>query len=669
MDVSPVESGDCYSPSRVSVSVSPVKSTVSRVDGVRRGFFPARVALFPAAVLFPQQGGNRSGDEFLSRESRIPQKSDVASKFLSSENGNDRPIFRCSDRGGSQTDLAFRPSFRFSDRRSFRRSGRCTYDIQANFPVFRPRRYSDRSGVQAKFPVFRPKKFPTIRSMYLWHSGQVSGIQTEEVSDDQVDVLMAFRPSFRYSDRRSFRRSGRCTYGIQAKFPVFRPKKFPTIRSMYLWHSGQVSGIQTEEVSDDQVDVLMAFRPIFRYPDRSGVQAKKNEKRRENNNPQWMCGVQAIVIPVLPFILALLIVIPSECKLFVCSWYSITLHPDHPKAEAIRIDRSLGIAYCISCGYIVQAIFSSLDQKMKKSKCKPRLLGRLFQGIERRNSTNRNCLRIEVLLVAQFLVNFCFALLKQLALRSSPWLGIRAVRSDPHFTSHLLHLSLVMARLRANPARTDDSLRQSNLLCSSRSLPSVVSSPGFWLAIQSLSGELHRPDPRSTRGCDTYKDWHEMLLFALHGYRTSVHTSTGETSFSLIYGMEAVLPVEVEIPSLRVVMEAKLTEAERCQTRYDQLNLIEEQRLTTMCHGQLYQQRMKKAFDKKVRPRVFREGDLMLKKILSFKPDSRGKWTHNYEGSYVVKRAFSGGALILTIMDGEEFTRPVNADAVKKYFA
>ena len=40
----------------------------------------------------------------------------------------------------------------------------------------------------------------------------------------------------------------------------------------------------------------------------------------------------------------------------------------------------------------------------------------------------------------------------------------------------------------------------------------------------------------------TYKDWHEMLPFALHGYRTSVRTSTGATPFSLVYGMEAVLP-------------------------------------------------------------------------------------------------------------------------------
>ena len=53
--------------------------------------------------------------------------------------------------------------------------------------------------------------------------------------------------------------------------------------------------------------------------------------------------------------------------------------------------------------------------------------------------------------------------------------------------------------------------------------------------------------------------------------------------------MEAVLPVEVEIPSLRMLMEAKLTEAEWCQTRFDQLNLIEDKRLTAMCHGQLYQ--------------------------------------------------------------------------------
>jgi hypothetical protein len=62
------------------------------------------------------------------------------------------------------------------------------------------------------------------------------------------------------------------------------------------------------------------------------------------------------------------------------------------------------------------------------------------------------------------------------------------------------------------------------------------------------------------------------------------------------------------------------------------------------------------------------EPNVVLKKVLSFVPDSRDKWTPNYEGPYVVKRAFSGGALILATMDGEEFTLPVNVDAVKNYF-
>ena len=55
------------------------------------------------------------------------------------------------------------------------------------------------------------------------------------------------------------------------------------------------------------------------------------------------------------------------------------------------------------------------------------------------------------------------------------------------------------------------------------------------------------------------------------------------------------------------------------------LNSIEKKRSTAMCHGQLYQQSMKKAFGKWVKPRVFRESDLGLKEVLSFVPDSSGK--------------------------------------------
>ena len=45
-------------------------------------------------------------------------------------------------------------------------------------------------------------------------------------------------------------------------------------------------------------------------------------------------------------------------------------------------------------------------------------------------------------------------------------------------------------------------------------------------------------------------------------------------------------------------------------------------------------------------------------------PDHRGKFTPTYEGLYVVKMAFSKGALILADMDGNDFNMPTNSNTV-----
>ncbi|XP_054781970.1 uncharacterized protein LOC129289192 [Prosopis cineraria] len=166
----------------------------------------------------------------------------------------------------------------------------------------------------------------------------------------------------------------------------------------------------------------------------------------------------------------------------------------------------------------------------------------------------------------------------------------------------------------------------------------------------------------------TYKDWHKMLPYALHGYHTTARTSIRVTPYFLIYGMEAVTPIKMEIPSLRVLAEVDLEENEWVGTRFEQLNMIEEKKVTAMFHGQLYQGRMARAFDKKIRPREFSVGDLVLKKILPNQEDNRGKWALTYEGPYVVKHAFSRGALILVDMDDKELAKPINVDAVKHYF-
>ena len=49
--------------------------------------------------------------------------------------------------------------------------------------------------------------------------------------------------------------------------------------------------------------------------------------------------------------------------------------------------------------------------------------------------------------------------------------------------------------------------------------------------------------------------------------------------------------------------------------------------------------------------------------------DHKGKFSPTYESPYVVKKAFSGGALILANMDGHDFNIPTNSNATIQYFA
>ena len=111
----------------------------------------------------------------------------------------------------------------------------------------------------------------------------------------------------------------------------------------------------------------------------------------------------------------------------------------------------------------------------------------------------------------------------------------------------------------------------------------------------------------------TYKDWAKKLLFALQGFRTSICASTRVTPYSLVYGSEVVLPIEVEIQSLRVLVETRVLEEDQAKERYEQLALIDEKKATAQYHAHGYQKRITRAFNKKVKQRNLKEGDLVLK--------------------------------------------------------
>ncbi|XP_070004655.1 uncharacterized protein [Nicotiana sylvestris] len=138
---------------------------------------------------------------------------------------------------------------------------------------------------------------------------------------------------------------------------------------------------------------------------------------------------------------------------------------------------------------------------------------------------------------------------------------------------------------------------------------------------------------------EKHMQWHKKLSFALLGYRTIVRTSTGATPYMLVYGAEAVIPAEVEIPSLRIIQEAELDDAEWVRRRYEQLTLIDGKRMNAVCHGQLYRNRMSRSFNKRVKPRQFTPGQLVLKKIFPHQDIAKGKFSPNWQGPYMALKS------------------------------
>ncbi|KAL6344173.1 hypothetical protein AAG906_031887 [Vitis piasezkii] len=71
------------------------------------------------------------------------------------------------------------------------------------------------------------------------------------------------------------------------------------------------------------------------------------------------------------------------------------------------------------------------------------------------------------------------------------------------------------------------------------------------------------------------RDWHERVGEALWAYRTP----TQATPYSLVYGVEAVLPLERQIPSLRIAIHEGLTDEDNAKLRLQELEALDEKRL------------------------------------------------------------------------------------------
>ena len=159
-----------------------------------------------------------------------------------------------------------------------------------------------------------------------------------------------------------------------------------------------------------------------------------------------------------------------------------------------------------------------------------------------------------------------------------------------------------------------------------------------------------------------------MLFLVLWAYRTSVKTSTGFTPFQLVYGLEAVLPIECEILSLQMAIELLPAISEE-EKRFLYLAQLDENRRDATLAIETHAKHIKAQYDRNVTPRNFLEGDLVL--LYDQANDKLGarKFVPMWHGLYVVKRKLEKGAYELVDFDDVSLGKPRNGLYLKRYYA
>lgn len=148
--------------------------------------------------------------------------------------------------------------------------------------------------------------------------------------------------------------------------------------------------------------------------------------------------------------------------------------------------------------------------------------------------------------------------------------------------------------------------------------------------------------------------------------RTTPRTATGQTPLSLVYGCEAVLPVKASIPTTRTCgMNEHHKSEELCQD-VDSLEELHENASLRMAS---HQQTVMRNFKKKVKSRVFLDGDYVLRKVFpNTKETNACKLAPTWEGPYLVTCITGNGAYRLQDMEGRDVQQSWNALHLKKYF-
>jgi hypothetical protein len=106
--------------------------------------------------------------------------------------------------------------------------------------------------------------------------------------------------------------------------------------------------------------------------------------------------------------------------------------------------------------------------------------------------------------------------------------------------------------------------------------------------------------------------WDSKLKFALWANRVTCKKSIGTSPFKLVYGTEAIFPIQLALPVAKFLQESD-EEPNDLTRRIHDLVQLQQDRDQLLGKAQLHQEMIKRNFDKKVKSNVFKTGDMVLK--------------------------------------------------------